>query len=117
MKGPSFGLLSTAEKLVTDAYEHNIQRHAIHAQGIRFSVCGSNQVRAWTTNCETVEAVVAKTNWNWKEELCCVHQIANLCAELPKHLTFIAIHNRTVNVEGKVGRGKPLDQMIEHYNL
>ena len=47
----------------------------------------------------------------------CVHQIATLCADLPKHLSFIAIHNRTVNVEGKAGRGKPLDQMIEHYNL
>jgi hypothetical protein len=47
----------------------------------------------------------------------CVHHIANLCADLPKHLSFIAIHNCTVNVEGKAGRGKPLDQMIEHYNL
>ena len=47
----------------------------------------------------------------------CVHQIANQCAELPKHLSFIAIYNRTVNVEGKAGRGKLLDQIIEYYNL
>ena len=47
----------------------------------------------------------------------CVHQIANLCADFPKHLSYIATHNRTINVEGKAGRGKPIDQMIEHYNL
>ena len=40
----------------------------------------------------------------------CVQLIANLYAELPKHLSYIMIHNRTVNMEGKVGRGKPLDQ-------
>ena len=47
----------------------------------------------------------------------CVHLIANISAELPKHLSYIATHNRTVNTEGKAGRGKPVDQMIEHYNL
>lgn len=47
----------------------------------------------------------------------CVHMIASLCADLPRHLSYIATHNRTVNVTGKPGRGKPLDQMIEHYNL
>ena len=31
---------------------------------------------------------------------------------MPKHLSYIAIHNRTVNLEGKPGRGKPLDQMM-----
>ena len=35
---------------------------------------------------------------------------------MPKHLSYIAIHNQTVNLEGKPGRGKPLDQMMEHYN-
>ena len=47
----------------------------------------------------------------------CVHMIAKLCADLPRHLSYIATHNRTVNMEGKLGRGKPLDQLIEHYNL
>jgi hypothetical protein len=47
----------------------------------------------------------------------CVHLLTNRCADLPKHLAYIAIHNRTVNIEGKPGRGKPLDQMMEHYNL
>lgn len=26
----------------------------------------------------------------------------------------IATHNRTVNTTGKVGRGKPIDQLMEH---
>ena len=47
----------------------------------------------------------------------CVHLIANLYATLPKHQSYIAIHNRTVNIDGKPGKGKPLDQMMEHYNL
>ena len=33
-----------------------------------------------------------------------VHLIANLCADLPKHLSYIATHNRTVNLEGIPGR-------------
>lgn len=47
----------------------------------------------------------------------CVHLLTHLCADLPKHLAYIAMHNRTVNVEGKPGRGKPIDQMTEHYIL
>ena len=47
----------------------------------------------------------------------CVHMIANLCANLPHHLVYIATHKCTVNMEGKPGRGKPSDQMVEHYNL
>ena len=43
--------------------------------------------------------------------------IANLAADFPRHISYIATHNRTVNIEGKPGRGKPVDQMIEHYNL
>ena len=47
----------------------------------------------------------------------CVHMLTYLCADFPKHISYIAIHNRTVNIEGKPGRGKPLDHMMEHYNL
>lgn len=47
----------------------------------------------------------------------CVHLLTHLCADLPKHLAYIAMHNRTVNTEGKAGRGKPIDQMTEHYIL
>ena len=43
--------------------------------------------------------------------------MANLCADYPRHIAYIITHNRTVNIEGKTGRGKPLDQMMEHYNL
>jgi hypothetical protein len=46
-----------------------------------------------------------------------VHLITNLCANFPKHISYIATHNRTVNMQGKDGRAKPLDQLVEHYNL
>ena len=40
--------------------------------------------------------------------------LTNLAA---KHTVYIATHNRTVNTQGKYGHGKPIDQMLEHYNL
>ena len=43
--------------------------------------------------------------------------VVNLTARFPKHISYIAIHNRTVNMDGKPGHGKPLDQVMEHYNL
>ena len=46
-----------------------------------------------------------------------VHLIANLTAEFPKHIAYIATHNRSVNVSGKSGLAKPVNQLIEHYNL
>ena len=46
-----------------------------------------------------------------------VNLIANLKADFPKHIAYLAIHNRIVNTERKAGRGKPIDQMVEHYNL
>ena len=45
-----------------------------------------------------------------------VHLIANLTANFPKHIAYIAMNNRTVNIQRKPGHGKPLDQLIEHYN-
>ena len=47
----------------------------------------------------------------------CVRVICNLCADFPRHMAYIATHNRTVSMRGKVGHGKPIDQMVEHYNL
>lgn len=47
----------------------------------------------------------------------CVNMIANLGADYPKHIAYIAMHNRTVNMTGKAGHGKATDQMVEHYNL
>ena len=46
-----------------------------------------------------------------------VHLLTSLYADFPRHLAYIAMHNRTVNVDGKPGRGKPIDQMTEHYIL
>ena len=46
-----------------------------------------------------------------------VYHISNLTASFPKHMSYVAIHNRTVNTSGKPGKGKPMDQLIEHYNL
>ena len=43
--------------------------------------------------------------------------IVNLTARFPRHIAYIATHNRTVNMDGKPGHGKPLDQVMEHYNL
>ena len=46
-----------------------------------------------------------------------VNLISNIKADFPKHIAHIATHNRTVNTSGKPGHGKPIDQMVEHYNL
>ena len=47
-----------------------------------------------------------------------VHLLTNiLYADLPWHLAYIAVHNWTVNVEGKPGRGKSINQMAERYIL
>jgi hypothetical protein len=40
-----------------------------------------------------------------------------IVADFPKYIAFIATYNGTVNTENKPGRGKPIDQMMEHYNL
>ena len=47
------------------------------------------------------------------------HTLLQLDAKiiLSKVYIFIAVHNRTVNLEGKPGQGKPIDQMTEHYIL
>lgn len=45
------------------------------------------------------------------------NMICNIKADFPKALAYIATHNRTVNMHGKPGYGKPIDQMMEHYNL
>ncbi len=73
---------------------------------------GSQIIRHWKhwlpcflgTNCR-----------NYSKEA--VFLIANLNADYPKHVAYIVTHNRTVNADGRVGHGKPIDQMVEHYNL
>ena len=46
-----------------------------------------------------------------------VNLIANSKVDFPKHISYIATHNRTVNTCGVAGRGKAIDQFMEHYNL
>ena len=46
-----------------------------------------------------------------------VNLLANLQADFPRHIAYIVTHNRTVNTDGRPGHGKPIDQMVEHYNL
>ena len=46
-----------------------------------------------------------------------VNLLANLQADLPRHIAYIVTHNRTVNTDGRAGHGKPIDQMVEHCNL
>lgn len=43
--------------------------------------------------------------------------LSNLAAHFPRHIAYIAMHNRSVNTSGKSNHYKPLDQMLEHYNL
>ena len=43
--------------------------------------------------------------------------LANLKADWLKSIAFIHTHNRTVNMSGRSDGGKPVDQLIEHYNL
>ena len=43
--------------------------------------------------------------------------IANATACFPRHISYIVTHNSTVNMDGRPGHGKPLDQMMEHYYL
>ena len=45
------------------------------------------------------------------------NMLANLKADWPKSIAFIHTHNRTVNMSGSSDGGKPVDQLIEHYNL
>lgn len=46
-----------------------------------------------------------------------VNLLSHLQADFPKHIAYIAMHNRTVNTRGKPGHGKPIDQLMEHYVL
>ena len=41
-----------------------------------------------------------------------VNLLANLKADFPKNIAYLATHNRTVNRGGRAGCGKPIDQMV-----
>ena len=88
------------------AYSYVDLRHAIRWEN------GPNIIRHWKW---WLPRFLATGCTNYASEA--IHLIANLTAIFPKHIAYIAIHNRTVNVPGKPGRGKPVDQLTEHYNL
>ena len=48
-----------------------------------------------------------------------IHVISNLTALFPKHIAYIATHNRTINMTGRPGRAKPIDQfqLLHNYLL
>ena len=74
----------------------------------------------WPPDYPPLEAVVAEILGYRVQELCVreyVHLISNLVASFPRHIAHIVMHNRTVNIRGKPGRGKPIDQFMEHCNL
>ena len=43
--------------------------------------------------------------------------IGNITVHFPRHIAYIVTHNHTVNMDGRPGHGKPLDQLIKYYNL
>ena len=118
-------LQSTAEQLVTDilmpantptsdpvyamhrAFLHIAFLYVDLRNAIRFED-GPHIVRLWKL---WLPRMIGTERKNYAVE--CVHLISNLTADFPKHLAYIATHNHTVNMEGKAGRGKPIDQMNE----
>ena len=54
----------------------------------------------------------------WKNHACkAVYQISNLTASFPKHVLCCHQQPHCQHTSGKPGKGKPMDQLIEHYNL
>ncbi len=73
---------------------------------------GANIIRHWKM---WLPMFVSKRCHNYANEA--VKLLANLKADYPSHIAYIVTHNRTVNMDGHPGHGKPIDQMVEHYNL
>ena len=62
----------------------------------------------WATDCEAMETVDSSLCRDREKELCgaeAVNMIANMMADFPKHVAYLATHNRTINTEGKPGHG------------
>ena len=120
-------LRSTAERLVPDTLMTTASKDPTYAthrvflhtaflyvdlrDAVRFEN-GPQIVRLWKL---WLPRFIGTGRKNYATEA--VHLLANLFGDLPKHVAYIAMNNRTVNMEGKLGHGKPIDQMIEHYNL
>ena len=73
---------------------------------------GQHIIRLWK-HWSVLFLALNKSNYS-KEAM---NLLANINASYPKWLAYIVTHNRTVNTHGKAGHGKPIDQMLEHYNL
>ncbi len=78
---------------------------------IRFEQ-GANIVRHWKL---WLPMFLGKKCYNYAREA--LNMLANLKANYPSHIAHIVTQNRTVNMDGRPGHGKPIDQMVEHYNL
>ena len=76
-------------------------REAIHREN------GPQIIRHWKF---WLPRFIATGMKNYAMDSICL--LANLIADYPRHISYIITHNRMVNVEGKPGRGKPVDQMI-----
>lgn len=116
-------LRSTAEELLVDTLmpntSHSIHRAFLHTaylyvdlrEAIRHEN-GPHIVRQWKL---WLPRFLGTGRKNYATET--VHFLGNLQADFPKHVSYMVINNRTVNVHGEMGKGKPIDQMVEHYNL
>ena len=120
-------LQQTADKLVSNLLMptsvadqvHQLQRSFSHTaflcidlrEAIRWEN-GPHVVRHWKL---WLPRFLGTGRKNYASEA--VHLISNLQASFPCHIAYVVSHNRTVNIHGKPGRGKPIDQLMEHYNL
>ena len=122
MRNPDSGLQATAERLLPETImpaNSSDPVYAMHQSFLHISFLyfdlrdairygdGEHIVRLWKL---WLPRLIETGRKNYAVE--CVHMITSLCADLPRHLAYIATHNRTVNI----GRGKAIDQMVEHYN-
>ncbi len=73
---------------------------------------GRHIIRQWKY---WLPAFLGTNSNNYAKEAVCL--ITNLKADFPRHIAYIVTHNRKVNTDGRLGHGKPIDQMVEHYNL
>ena len=80
-------------------------------EAVRFEE-GSQVIRLWRF---WLPIFLGSKCYNYATEA--VNLLANIQADFPRHIAHIVTHVRTVNTDGRPGHGKPIDQMVEHYNL
>lgn len=117
-------LQHTAESIVekymlVDQEEPNFQRSFLYTaylyvdlrQAVRFEE-GEHIIRHWRF---WLPYFLGSGKNNYATEAATL--ICNIQALLPRHIAYMVKNNRTVNMDGHAGHGKPIDQMLEHYNL